>query len=91
MARKVRKQVYIGGSQERRLKERARQFDVPESELIREGLDVVLRRHGVGHRDERAWKAELSFMARRAARLVAQGKRTWSREELYEERLSRRH
>lgn len=91
MARKVRKQVYIESSQERRLKERARQFDVPESELIREGLDVVLRRQGVGHRDGRAWKAELIFMARRATRLVAQGKRTWSREELYEERLSRRH
>lgn len=91
MVRKVRKQVYIESSQERRLKERARQFGVPESELIREGLDVVLRRQGVGHRDDRAWKAELSFIARRGARSVAPGKRAWSREELYEDRLSRRH
>jgi hypothetical protein len=90
MAKMVRKQVYLEDAQERRLKARAREFDVPESVMIREGLAVVLRRQPLV-RDARAWKAEMGFIARRAARAVPSGKRTWLREDLYDDRVSRRH
>lgn len=91
MGRKIRKQVYIEDYQERRLKQRARQLKVRESELIRKGLDLALRQQSVGLPDRQAWKAELEFIKSRAALPAGSGKRTWSREELYEERLSRRH
>lgn len=91
MARKVRKQVYIEDAQERQLKQRARALKVRESDLIRKGLDLVLRQQSLGQPDRRAWKAELDFIRSRAALPAGSGKRTWSREELYEERLSRRH
>lgn len=91
MARKIRKQVYIEDHQERRLKQRARLLKVRESELIRKGLDLVLRQQSVGFPDRQAWKAELNFIKSRATLPAGSGKRAWSREELYEERLSRRH
>jgi hypothetical protein len=91
MVRKIRKQVYIEDHQERRLKQQARLLKVRESELIRKGLDLVLRQQRVGLPDRQAWKAELDFIRSRATLPSGLGKRAWSREELYEERLSRRH
>jgi hypothetical protein len=90
MVRKVRKQVYIERHQERRLKERARLAAAPESELLRAGLDEVLRRQ-TAHRDAQAWRAEERFIARRGGLKVAHRTRTWSREAHYADRLSRRH
>lgn len=90
MAKMVRKQVYLEDTQELRLKARARLFNVPESVMIREGLGVVLSRQPLV-RDARAWKAEMRFIARRAARAVPMGKRSWLREDLYDDRVSRRH
>lgn len=90
-AKKVRKQVYIEEEQERKLKQRARQAKVREAELVRQGLDLILSQRVTSLPDRRAWKAESDFIRTRAARTARSGKRTWTREELYEERLSRRH
>ena len=47
-------------------------------------------RKRVNSQGVQTWKAEMDFMAKRVARSAAKGKRAWSREELYEDRLSRR-
>jgi len=86
----VRKQVYIKPEQEKRLKERARELGVSEAELIRRGIDQVAHVPVALPLDRRAWQAELAFIRKRASRQKALGsQRRWTREELYEERLSR--
>jgi hypothetical protein len=84
----VRKQVYIEPEQDERLKRRAQALGVTESELIREGIDLVTK-PGVLAEDRALWQAELEFMRARARLKVPPGPRGWTREELYDERLSR--
>lgn len=91
MTQMVRKQVYIESHQERRLKKIAQESGVTEADLFRRGLNLALEQNEVFIRDAEAWREELAFIKKRA-RLPALGrKREWSREELYESRLSRRH
>jgi len=86
----VRKQVYIEPEQEKRLKQRARELGVSEAELIRRGIDQVTRVPAALPLDRRAWQDELAFIRKRARLRKALGsRRTWTREELYAERLPR--
>ncbi len=85
MARMVRKQVYITADQERLLKQRALNADRSESDLLREGLDSVLRPEDEKKRLE-AWQRVKRFMDQRALIKVPQTGRSWTREELYDER-----
>lgn len=82
----VRKQVYIEPDQEAALKRRAEQLGVTESALIREGIDLVTARRRLPE-DEAAWREELAFMRGRGCLGIPEGPRTWTREEIYEERL----
>ena len=91
MARMKRKQIYIEVEQNRRLRAMARRRGNTESELIREGIDQVLTAPSVRTRDPKAWKKELAFMDRLAKMGPVEGKRTWARDDLYDDRLSRRH
>ena len=92
MSRMVRKQVYIEAEQEALLKRTARALRVTEAELIRRGIDQI----AVGGfrpaaaRDQRAWAEAKAFVSRRRRGAVPQTGRTWTREELYDERLGRR-
>ncbi|HXH20753.1 MAG TPA: hypothetical protein VNN10_01900 [Dehalococcoidia bacterium] len=83
MARMVRKQVYITEEQERLLKRRARERSKAEADLIREGLDWILRPE-----DEEArlvaWERVKEFLDERALIEAPQKPRTWTREELYD-------
>ena len=92
MSRMVRKQVYIEPEQEALLKRRARELHVTEAELIRRGIDQIavggLR--PASSRDQRAWAEAKAFVSRRRRQTVPQTGRTWTREELYDERLGRR-
>lgn len=81
----VRKQVYIEERQDEALKRRAHELGVTESQLIRDGIDIVTS-PGRLPEDEAEWQAELVFMRERAGLDVAPGKRSWAREELYEQR-----
>jgi hypothetical protein len=87
----IRKQVYSEPRHERMLKRRARQRGVTEAEIIREALDgvetvAVVRRREV---DEAARQA-LDFMhALGASRRRAPRARTWMRESLHGDRISR--
>lgn len=89
MSRMVRKQVYIEPEQDEILKQRASRLGVTESELIRQGIDLVTRRRQVLAHDEADWHEALEFMYERARLEVRPGSRAWTREEIYDERLSR--
>jgi hypothetical protein len=96
MARMVRKQIYITEEQERLLKERAREGNRTEAEVIRGFLDLALSGDiEREYRRRRAWKRLEALMRERAAIVAPQTGRTWTREEIYEERLdelaARRH
>jgi hypothetical protein len=91
MSTKVRKQVYIEPDQEERLKRLAAETGVAEAEIIRQALDRQLVSIRVARRDPVAWAAELEFMRQRAARAAEPGRRTWTREDLYDRKVLRRH
>lgn len=88
----IRKQVYIEPRHERMLKRRARQRGVTEAEIIREALDSVEGVAAVPRvtGDEAAARQALRFMHALGAspRKAPQG-RTWTRESLYGDRISR--
>jgi len=88
MTQKVRKQLYIEARQEEMLKRRAKELDVSEAELIRQGLDMVLAQGERPVPDPQAWEEELAFIHERAKIPALAGERTWTREELYDERPS---
>jgi hypothetical protein len=89
MTTKVRKQVYLEKRQDRLLKQRARTEGVSEAALIRRALDVELPRRVSGGTNPAALDEFLELSRRRAAMGPLPGKRTWTRDDLYEERLSR--
>jgi hypothetical protein len=85
----VRKQVYIHPAQERFLKQRAKELGVTEAELIRSAIDTLARSPARPPFDPKAWEAVVESMDERA-RLPTTGEaRTWTREDIYEERLGR--
>ncbi len=89
MGRMVRKQVYLASGQHELLKRRARELDVPQSELIRRGIEQVGRSAQAESFDEKAWRQELAFIRRRA-RMRARGRgRQWTREELHDREAGR--
>ena len=88
----IRKKVYIEERHERFLKHRARQRGVTEAEILREALDrAEISGNRGGHvPDPAAWRKLLSFMRSLAKRRhKAPAGRTWTRESLYEDRISR--
>lgn len=89
MAAMVRKQVYIEPAQDEFLKKRARDLGVTEAELIRQGIDALVRSPARPPFDPQAWQAVLDSIEDRARLPVIGEGRTWRREDLYEERVGR--
>jgi hypothetical protein len=92
MAGMVRKQIYIEPRQEVLLKQVAKKESVSEAELIRRALDRQLSggRLKSPPPDPLAWEEAYQFMMELRVRGPIEGQvRTWKREELYEERVSR--
>lgn len=89
MRRMVRKQVYIEPGQDARLKRQAAQLGVTEAALIRRAIDQA----GAAPRglplDPGAWEEAKSIIHERLGITVPQTGRSWTREELYEDRLER--
>ena len=86
----VRKQIYIEPGQDELLKRKAKALGLSEAELIRKAITSFASAGLSLPRDKHAWERELAFIKERARRLPALGgKRTWTREQLYEERLER--
>ena len=89
MTRMVRKQIYIEREQEAFLKRRAQQLGVSEAELVREAIARAASVPIGAVPDLRAWEEERSFIERARCLDAPQTGRTWTRDELYEERLQR--
>jgi len=89
MSRMVRKQVYIEPEQEELLKRRSRELGVSEAALIRRGIEQAARLSVPRVLDRRAWEDAKRFILERLAISAPQTGRTWTRDELYEERLER--
>ncbi|MDR7551051.1 MAG: hypothetical protein QN131_14130 [Armatimonadota bacterium] len=89
MARMVRKQIYIEPRQEALLKRRARELGVSEAELIRRAIEQAGLAAVPQLPDRQAWEEELAFLRQRARLQELGRQRSWTREELYEERLQR--
>jgi len=87
----VRKQIYIQRRQQAILRRLARALRVSEAELIRQALD---RQVSAGSQpvqpDPEAWEQAHRFMTALHARgPLPDRTRTWTRDELYEDRVSR--
>ena len=92
MERMVRKQIYIEGRQEAKLKRVAKKRGLSEAEVIRQALDRELSAIGglLPPRDPEAWQQALQFMrSLREKGPLPEQRRDWKRDDLYEERLSR--
>jgi hypothetical protein len=91
MATMVRKQIYIEKRQQALLKQLAKTEDISEAEIIRQAID---NRVSMGKRfirsDFEAWERAHQFMLKlRAQGPIENQPRNWTREDIYEERLSR--
>ncbi|MGH2472399.1 MAG: ribbon-helix-helix domain-containing protein [Candidatus Limnocylindria bacterium] len=89
MPRMIRKQVYIEPEQQRLLRRVSEARGVPESVLIREGIERMAagpRRRGP---DRAAWERAKRFIRARGKLRVKQTERGWTREAIYEERIGR--
>ncbi len=91
MSQMVRKQIYIEKRQKAQLKRAAKARGTSEAELVRQAIDRQLAGGGPGRpRDPAAWERALRLMrALQAQGPIADRRRAWTRDELYEERESR--
>lgn len=89
MGRMVRKQVYITPEQDRLLKRRAKTLGTSQAEVVRQGIDLASRSAANLSFNRKAWDEAVAFMKKRARMKVPQTGRSWTREELYEERFAR--
>ncbi len=90
MARMVRKQIYIEQEQENILKDKARILNKAESELVREGINTILKKQ-YAFKNSAAWKKEKKFIQSLIEKGPVKGKRQWTREDLYDRKISGRH
>ena len=89
MGRMIRKQVYIEPEQEELLKRRSKELGISEAALIRQAIDLLDAADGKSPAARQAWEDELAYMQQRMQLRVPQTGRSWTREEIYEERLAR--
>ena len=89
MGRMVRKQVYITAEQEKLLKRRAKALGVSEAEIVRRGIALASTTAASLPFDRGAWEEEKRFIQKRMRMRVPQTGRSWTREELYDERFER--
>lgn len=86
MTRMVRKQIYIEHQQEELLKRRAKELGITEAELVRRAIDQIADAQATSARKLKAWQEAKAVMEERLRMDVPQTGRTWTRDELYEER-----
>lgn len=79
----IRKQFYVPVHQEKLLKRLAKDFGITEAELIRQGLNQLLRGSITVIPDPKVWKKERTFIARWGKKRAVKRKKTWRREDLY--------
>ena len=85
----VRKQIYIEPQQEELLKQAAAETGMTEAEIIRRAIDLWGKSEEKRRQAQAAWKEARAFIAELMVQEPVPGGRTWTREDLYEERLGR--
>ena len=86
----VRKQVYIEPRQEELLKQWAAETGMTQAEIIRQAIDRWEESEAQRRSAQEAWQRARAFIEELRAQGPVPGQgRTWTREEIYEERLSR--
>ena len=91
MAQMVRKQVYIEKRQAQMLKRRAKQRGVSEAEIVREALDkldTTIAKDDFTP-DPDAFQKLMESLHSFAKAPPVPGRRDWTRDDLYEERIGR--
>ena len=93
MSTKVRKQIYIEQRQARFLKREAGARGISEAALLRQAIDNVVPELPRGGDDPAAFDGIVRYARRRLAKAKGKGRsgggRRWTRDDIYEERLSR--
>jgi hypothetical protein len=85
----IRKQVLLNPRQHALVKKRARALDVSEADVLRERVDQLAHEDALVTLDRKAWLRERRFMMSRVGLASGRAGRSWTREELYDERLPR--
>lgn len=89
MSQLVRKQVYIEPRHETILKRATAETGLSEAEIIRQAIDLWQEQVVERQRARQLWAKEKAFIQSWAAQGPAPGGRSWTRDELYDERLGR--
>ncbi len=89
MSRMVRKQVYIEPRQEASLRRRAKELGISQAELLRRCIDQMGTAPMTLPCDKTAWEDAKVYIEERMTIEAPQTSRTWTRDELYDERLKR--
>ena len=85
----VRKQFRLDRKRAALLARSARELGVPEAELIRRGIDLATSGAAAGCVDRQAWEEIKTFIQKHRRMKVPQTGRSWTRSELYDDRISR--
>lgn len=91
MPQMLRKQIYIDPQQDYLLKKKASKLHLTESELIRKGIEKLLRADVILLHDIRGWEDEKKFMLSLMKKGTVKGGRSWKREDIYDREISGRH
>ena len=96
MARMKRKQLYIDADHDNKVKRIAEARGVTESDVVRAAIDALPAPATAGtrvvHRDPAVWAQARDFinaLSQRPSRSSAPSTRTWTRDQLYDERVRR--
>ncbi|MDP3297392.1 MAG: hypothetical protein Q8N09_07375 [Thermodesulfovibrionia bacterium] len=90
MARMIRKQIYIDEEQEKILKNKSKRLHKTEAELVREGINFILKGQRI-YKDVTAWEREKRFIQSLIQKGPAKGRRRWTREDIYDRKVSNRY
>ena len=85
----IRKQITLNPRQHALIKRRARKLNVSEADVLRERVEDLAREEPPVQLDRKAWLRERRFILSRLGLSSESRGRTWTREELYDERLQR--
>lgn len=89
MERMIRKQVYIQRRHQDILSRRATELNVTEAEVVRRAIEQIEQVPGRFVPDPQAWANFLARQEEREKTRYPQQERSWTRDELYEERFKR--
>lgn len=91
MHKLTRKQVYLAPVQAKRVKRRAKEEGVAEAEIIRRALELGLNQldEALDATQRKARKSILAAIDARTASGVSEVGRSWTRDELYDDRVKR--